>query len=288
MSFQSKPQLYEFSGSCWSNVPKLAISETGYKSGDIEWISINLAEGANFNPEYLKINKEGTVPALVSGGNTFTDSTTVVTEIVKLAPHPPRVHAHTSTSIIEEIHAAAHDPNATLLFSRDDQDRDSKINGMVKPFLEGRQKALDKYAPDAPSEFKSFLTSKQKDNKQLLEFYTGNPDASLSRVLGSIMTAEAAQLWKSVGIAIRGVITQALNKNGGPFAAGDSPSEVDFHMITWLSRTITNTGVEPGSPSSEVIPKLQEYTGGHTFDPVVGKYWDAWIARDSFKDNKIH
>ena len=47
------------------------------------------------------------------------------------------------------------------------------------------------------------------------------------------------------------------------------------HMITWLSRTITNTGVEPGSPSSEVIPKLQEYTGGHTFDPVVGKYWES-------------
>jgi hypothetical protein len=35
------------------------------------------------------------------------------------------------------------------------------------------------------------------------------------------------QLWKSAGIAIRGVITQALKKNEGPFAAGDTPSEVD-------------------------------------------------------------
>ena len=38
------PELYEFVGSCWSNAPKLAIPETGYKDGDIEFISINLAE----------------------------------------------------------------------------------------------------------------------------------------------------------------------------------------------------------------------------------------------------
>lgn len=37
-------ELYEFVGSCWANVPKIAISETGWKDGEIEWVSINLAE----------------------------------------------------------------------------------------------------------------------------------------------------------------------------------------------------------------------------------------------------
>lgn len=46
------------------------------------------------------------------------------------------------------------------------------------------------------------------------------------------------------------------------------------HIITWLARTVTNTGVEPNSPASVAIPKLQEYTGGHNFDPVIGKYWE--------------
>jgi hypothetical protein len=36
--------LYEFADSCWANVPKIALSETGYKSGDVEFKSINLAE----------------------------------------------------------------------------------------------------------------------------------------------------------------------------------------------------------------------------------------------------
>ena len=103
---------------------------------------------------------------------------------------------------------------------------------------------------------------------------------------------QANELWKSAGILIRGVVTQAITATGGPYAAGDKPGEsdcesssstrpgwsLDFlqldHIITWLARTITNTGVEPGSPASVAIPKLQEYTGGHNFDPVIGKYWE--------------
>lgn len=71
-------------------MPKLAISEAGFKDGAFELISINLAEvscqksfvvvssqtkGANFNPEYLKVNPSGTVPTLVNDGKTFSDST---------------------------------------------------------------------------------------------------------------------------------------------------------------------------------------------------------------------
>ncbi|ORY32567.1 hypothetical protein BCR39DRAFT_586902 [Naematelia encephala] len=280
----SKPKFYEFEGSCWANVPKLAISEAGFKDGDIEWININLGEGANFNPDYLKVTPAGTIPALVSDGKTFTDSTTVTKELLRLAPHPPRVSAHTSTSLVEEVHGAAHDPNATLLFARDDADYEAKKNGLAKAFLAGRQKALDKYAPDAPEEFKTFLTKKQQGNKQLLEFFTGNPDEAAKKE----HFATAASLWNSVGITIRGVLTQALQKTEGPFVAGKTPGEADFHVITWLSRIITCAGVEPGSPASVAIPKLQEYTGGHAIDPVVSKYWDAWIARDSFKNNKIH
>ncbi|KAK4687342.1 hypothetical protein P7C73_g2777, partial [Tremellales sp. Uapishka_1] len=350
MSNDQKPVLYEFVGSTWANVPKIAIEEAGFKEGDFEYKSINLAEGENFNPEYLKLNPNGTVPTLVSKGETYVDSTvsgralwalqgcrlthrfprplsilavphpscplfqrsfptifllpmpspnamispprrampftrqTVVPAILKLAPHPPRVSAHTSTSIIEEIHAAAHDSNATFLMSIDDEDRQSKIKGGQKDFLQGRQNALDKYAPDAPEEFKTFLAKKQAGNKSLLEFYTQEPDAAAK----SAHYEQTAELWKSVGIVIRGVITQALTKNGGPYAAGEQPSEVDFHIITWLARTISNTGVEQGASAAEALPVLQKRTGGHGFDPVLGKYWDAWTQRESYKKIKLH
>jgi hypothetical protein len=46
------------------------------------------------------------------------------------------------------------------------------------------------------------------------------------------------------------------------------------HIITWLARVISNTGVEPNSPASKAIPELVKWTGGHNFDPVIGKYWE--------------
>jgi hypothetical protein len=46
------------------------------------------------------------------------------------------------------------------------------------------------------------------------------------------------------------------------------------HLITWLARVVSNAGVEPGSPASEALPVLQKWTGGHAFDPVIGKYWE--------------
>lgn len=42
------------------------------------------------------------------------------------------------------------------------------------------------------------------------------------------------QLWKSVGIVIRGVITQAISKTPGPFAGGEKPSEVDCEFVLLL------------------------------------------------------
>lgn len=64
-SCQLTAVLYSFGGSAWAQVPRLAIVEGGYADDAIEIKDVNLAEGANFNPDYLKINPRGTVPALV-------------------------------------------------------------------------------------------------------------------------------------------------------------------------------------------------------------------------------
>lgn len=39
--------------------------------------------------------------------------------------------------------------------------------------------------------------------------------------------ASTRQMWDSAGIVIRGVLTQALNKNKGPYADGEKPGEDD-------------------------------------------------------------
>jgi hypothetical protein len=39
-----------------------------------------------------------------------------------------------------------------------------------------------RYAPDAPEQFKVFLERKQKENKQLLDFYLNTPEVRASTV----------------------------------------------------------------------------------------------------------
>nr|ODN82617.1 hypothetical protein L203_05426 [Cryptococcus depauperatus CBS 7841] len=289
MSDNGRIQLYNFPGSVWANAPKLALEEGGLKKDkDVEYISINLAEGENFEPHYLRINPAGTVPTLIVGKNS------AVAEIVKIAPNHPKGKVSFGSFIIEEIHSASIDPNATFLFATDDDDRREKARGLPKAFLIERQKTLNRQIvltriirlierPDP--KFADFLKKKQADNKQLLEFYIAEPDEHIRKA----HYAQTKQFWDSVGKALRGFVTDTLTKDhGGPFVGGTEPSEVDFHLIAWLARTITNAGVEPGANPDEAIKRLQLKTGGGAFDDSIKTYWECWNGRSSFKIADVH
>lgn len=123
-----------------------------------------------------------------------------------------------------------------------------------------------------------------------MEFFIAEPDEQTRKA----HYAQGQQLWNSVGDALRGFITEALTKNNrGPYVGGSEPSEVDceilgytesfpdadlyfaiVHLITWLARTITNTGVEPGTNVDQAIKKLQAKTGGGAFDDSIKLYWE--------------
>lgn len=86
MSPQSKPQLYIFNGSVWSTAPRLAIQELGYDlDNGFDVQTLVLLHGENFKPEYLKLAKNGTVPALVDLQGEVLDST-----LVRLSSFPLR------------------------------------------------------------------------------------------------------------------------------------------------------------------------------------------------------
>lgn len=106
-----------------------------------------------------------------------------------------------------------------------DEDRAAKAKGLPAAFLGGRQKALDKYAPENQGgEFGSFLQEKQKGNGALLAFYTGEPDQATR----DKMYADADAQWKSAGNLIRGEVTHLLKKTPGSYLGGASePGEAD-------------------------------------------------------------
>jgi glutathione S-transferase len=57
-------------GAC-AIVPYILLKEAG---ADFDTHNVNLGKGANFSPEYLKINPKGKVPALIADGRVITEN----------------------------------------------------------------------------------------------------------------------------------------------------------------------------------------------------------------------
>jgi hypothetical protein len=49
----------------WGSVPSLCLVEKGYSTSDYEVREVNLFQGENFAPTFLRVNPKGTVPCLV-------------------------------------------------------------------------------------------------------------------------------------------------------------------------------------------------------------------------------
>ncbi|KAI0297024.1 hypothetical protein B0F90DRAFT_1819574 [Multifurca ochricompacta] len=70
----SKPVLYTFPHSVWAAAPHLALPRV-----------VNLIEGANFDPEFVKVNPHATLPTLIHEGKSFTSTVAVINYLVSIS-----------------------------------------------------------------------------------------------------------------------------------------------------------------------------------------------------------
>ena len=106
--------------------------ELGYANGAIETRIVNLVEGENFNPEFIKIvsfatiglwskyskllqNPHATLPTLVADGKVYKSTVEVVNYLLDNAPKP--AGKASGTDLIEQVHRDDIDPNFALLLS---------------------------------------------------------------------------------------------------------------------------------------------------------------------------
>ncbi|CED82313.1 Thioredoxin-like fold [Phaffia rhodozyma] len=272
----AKPAFYFFEGSAWSTAPRLAIEELGYDlKKDLDLHSLPLGEGANFDPSYLKLAKEGTVPALVDLQGEVLDSTFKVVKYL-VANSPKRITLEPSSpNVIEAVHSDQIDPNDALLgYAVDDESRKAKGSDLPGQFWNGRQQALEKYAKSSPPEFKNFYEEKIKYNSYFVKIYSGEAsDEELKEYY-----AKGKKLWSNIGSFLSGDLVKFLqNDRKGTFFAGNTPGEVDFHVIAWLARIITSGGGVEG------VEKLT----GKPLDKSVKGYYESWTSRESFKKLEI-
>ncbi|CAH2045747.1 unnamed protein product [Thlaspi arvense] len=83
---KEKLKLYSYWRSSCGHRVRLALSLKGI---EYEYIPVNLLKGDQFNPDFMKINPMGTVPALVDGDVVISDSFAIIMYIDEKYPEPP-------------------------------------------------------------------------------------------------------------------------------------------------------------------------------------------------------
>ncbi|KAJ7462674.1 hypothetical protein B0H11DRAFT_89997 [Mycena galericulata] len=271
--------LYVFAGSVWAAAAELAVAELGYKEGEtITTKIVNLIEGENFAPSFVKLNPNATLPTLEADGQVYTTTKDVVARLVKDAP----VKVTAGTSIIETIHEEKYDPNFAMFMSRNDEELTKKSSGLAGTFLSRRQAALEKYSqsPDAEP-YKVFYETKLAQNGGMLAIATGKAPAE--HKAGFFAKSEGH--FTSVKSAVFEVLPGILPDSG--FIGGAAPGEDDFHVGAWLTRIAATTGAKS---SGDALAALEAVYGA----PVPGKvaaYWGAWTVRLSWQSvyaNGLH
>ncbi|KAJ7102211.1 hypothetical protein B0H15DRAFT_318733 [Mycena belliarum] len=263
--------LYIFAGSVWAAAAELAVAELGYKDGENITIKVvNLVNGENFAPSFVKLNPNATLPTLEAGGKVYGSTAEVIAALAKDAP----VKVKAGTSITETIHEEKYDPNFAMLLSRNEAELTAKGAGLAGTFIGNRQAALEKYSQSADAApYKAFYETKLAQNGGMLAIVTGK--APEEHKAGFFAKSQAH--FDSVKGAVLEVLPGFLPASG--FIGGEVPGEDDFHVGAWLARIAATCGAK----SADDAPAAFEKAYGAPVPASVAAYWGAWTARPSWK-----
>ncbi|KAJ6496831.1 hypothetical protein DFH09DRAFT_1376330 [Mycena vulgaris] len=212
--------------------------------GNVATKAVNLVQGENFAPSFLKLNPNGTVPTL---------------EFVCLVKDAPRKVA-AGTAIIVAIHDQQYDPNFAVFLARDDAELAAKSTGFPKTFIATRHPVLKKYA-QSPEEapYKAFYDEKIAFNTGILVLYK---DTALPAEKAAFLAQSAAHF-------------AALKRA--------APGEDDFHVGGWITRIAALCGVTSAEDAlaaferafGEPVPeRVGTYCGAWT----ERESWRKWTA----------
>jgi len=262
--------LYVFGLSVWSAVPELAIEELGFPEGAIQKKVVNLVEGANFDPEFLRINPKASLPTLQADGKVFTDTESVTGYLVKNAPKK----VTPGTAFIGKLHEDKYDPNFPLLLVRNEEDLKAAASGFPLIFVQNRQNALEKFSKTAQAApFKEFYEAKIAGNGGVLAIYKGEAPEDAK----AAFFKQSTEHWETISAFITNELPAILPESG--FLGGATPGEDDFHLGAWLARLVHVKGGKIGKDGHAAL----ESETKQPIPPKVAAYWAAWNERPSWQ-----
>ncbi|KKO99657.1 maleylacetoacetate isomerase [Trichoderma harzianum] len=273
--------VYTSAASQWAQVAHLALAQKGVPEDKYDLKEIALMTGGNFDPEYIKVNPNGTVPSITSPSldKPLIQSLDVLRYIdafdgeSTLVPSDPAVKAK-AQPILDLVHSDDASTNTILLLARDDEEMKGKQNSFWKDFVGSRQARLEKEQAADPSH--PFYGPKVQENGGLNKFYTTE------------VGEEHKNFFKNSDDAYR-AFAQVLDKLDSllvlPYAAGDAVTEADFHATVWLAHALFGAGTDATQIQDfSVLEKLiQKSVPSFTIGDKTRQWWASIAATDAFK-----
>ncbi|KAL7793783.1 hypothetical protein V8C37DRAFT_409372 [Trichoderma ceciliae] len=196
----------------WAQVAHLALAEKGFSEDEHDLKNVDLIAGANFDAEYLKVNPNGTIPSI--------SSASLDKPIIE------------STDIIRYIDGRG--GNSTLVPS--------------DPAVKSKAQAIKDLVHSAnartgiiyfASVFNDFLVNRQK---RLGKEHAANPDHPFYGP--KIFYKHSDDTYKTLAREVNKLDSLLVL----PYAAGDAPTEADFHVAACVSHAMRAAG----SDSSQI------------------------------------
>ncbi|KAL7944043.1 hypothetical protein V8C42DRAFT_327574 [Trichoderma barbatum] len=273
--------VYTFAGSQWAQVAHLALAQKGVSEDKYDLVDIDLMTGANFDPDYIKVNPNGTVPSISSPSldKPLTESIDIVRYIdalegnSTLVPSDPAVKAK-AQAIIDLVHSHDAATDTILLLARDDEEMTGKKASGFKDFVVNRQTRLEKEQTADPNH--PFYGPKALQNGVLNKFYTTEIGDEHRKFF-----KDSVEAYK----AFAGVLNRLDSLLVLPYAAGDAVTEADFHVATWLAHAMWGAGSDTTQIQdfSTLEKLIQKSVPGFTIGDRTRQWWAAIAATDAFK-----
>lgn len=236
--------------------------------------------GENFNPDYVKINPNGTIPSL-TGPNLskpLIESVDILSYLDEGHPETPSLFPTNPTErtkvnkLIDHVHQDKLSTNLILLQARDEQEMDGKKNSMWKQFLSDRQEKLEKYGatnPEIP-----LYSDRIKDNGAVYKLYTSDTSPAHEAFFKA-----SDDSYKDFAAGLSELDSLLVL----PFAAGEKVTAADLHVVPWLAHALWGAGGVKIFDFEPLETLIQKSVPGFTIGTKTKTWWKNISETDAFK-----
>jgi glutathione S-transferase len=281
-------------------VPHLGLLEKGFSKDEYDVKSIGLGTSVlarrrsssinqrtvaaeNFDPDYIEVNPNGTVPSLASAhlSSPLVDSRDVLEHLDQLRPDTnklsssdPGVQAKVN-DIIGIVHDDKLSTNLVLLQARNKEEMEAKRAGMWKTFVANRQGQLEKHNAQLPDH--PFYSSKLKEQTPLYELYTAE----------AVDGPQFEAFFKATHDGYREFAAGLDRLDKAivlPYVAGEQLTHADLHVVPWLSHAMWGAGATDVHDFAPLEGLIGKTVPGFKVGDRIKEWWANISQRESFKE----